>query len=268
MHVCVVCQRRKYHHAHVCGGCRNRIASHLIEIGELANVMPAALDHQHLDIIDLTYPPRGGAGAPVIHDPNRDQKGKIAVAARLDLWARDWLDNLTNIGEHLPPPTVPELTKWLYVRSMTACDRHSAIDDFAAELRAIITDMRNGIDLNLVPIHYKAPCPYCGTQTLQRERGADWIECKKVHSSAPGCGRLWGQDEYTLLARAAIPADELLDTSEAAMLADVEPATIRKWVQRGHLNPAVVDDQGKAWFRKIEIDYAAHRRVRLAPTST
>jgi hypothetical protein len=266
---CVICQRRAYHHPYACGGCRQRIARHLLEIGELAQILPAALDQHHLDIIDLSYPPRGGAGAPGIHDPNRDQRGKIAVAARLDLWARDWISTLPNIGEHLPAPTVAELTKWLYVRSMTACDEHPAIDDFAAELRAIITDMRNGIDLNLTPVHYKAPCPYCGTQTLQRERGADWIECKKIHPrDESGCGRLWGQDEYGLLARAAIPPDELLDTDEAAIIAGVEARLIRLWVHRGHLVPAMRDQDERPWFRKIEVEDAARRPTRVAAGHT
>lgn len=267
-HTCVICQRRPYHHAQACGGCRQRIASQLLEIRELMQILPAALDRQHLDIIDLTHPSRFGAGPTTIHDPRKDQTGKIAVAARLDSWAQDWITTLPNVGQMLPPPTIPELVRWLYTRAMTACDQHPAIDEFAAELRQMITDMRNAIDLNLEPVRYKAPCPYCGTQTLQRERGADWIECKKVHPNAPGCGRLWGEDEYGLLARAAIAPDELLDTSEAAIVADVEPRLIRLWVHRGHLIPAQRDTDGKPWFRKVEVEDAARRPTRVAAGHT
>lgn len=263
-HQCVICQRKPYHVANVCTGCRQRIARHILEIGELARVLPAALDGQHLDIIDLTHPPRGGAGPATVHDPNKDQTGKLAIGARLDSWARDWIENLPNVGNLLPPPTVPELTKWLYVRSMTACDQHPAIDDFAAEMRTIIAEMRNAIDLNLAPVRYKAPCPYCGTQTLRRDRGADWIECKGTGQEEPGCGRLWGEDEYGLLARAAIPPDELLDTNEAAIIAQVEPRLIRLWDHRGHLVPATRDDEGRPLYRKIEVEDAARRPTRVA----
>jgi hypothetical protein len=265
---CVICQRRPYHHPYACGGCRQRIARHLLEIGELAQVLPAALDQHHLDIIDLTHPPRGGAGPITIHDPRKDQTGKIAVAARLDSWARDWITTLSNIGELLPEPTTAQLVRWLYTRAMTACDQHPAIDDFARELGGIVADMRNAIDRNLTPVHYSAPCPYCGTKTLRRERGADWIECHGSDRDEPGCGRLWGQDEYGLLARAAIPPGELLDTNEAAIIAGTEPRLIRLWVHRGHLVPALRDEEGRPWFRKVEVEDAARRPTRVAAGHT
>lgn len=262
--ICCICQRRPYHHAQACGGCRQRIASHLLEIRELIQILPAALDRQHLDIIDLTHPSRGGAGPTTIHDPRKDQTGKIAVAARLDSWAQDWITTLPNIGQHLPPPTIPELVRWLYTRAMTACDQHPAVDEFARELRQMIAEMRTAIDHNLAPVRYQAPCPYCETKTLRRDPGADWIECKGSTKGEPGCGRLWGQDEYRLLARAAIPPGELLDTAEAAIVADVEPRLIRLWVHRGHLIPAQRDSDGKPWFRKVEVEDAARRPTRVA----
>lgn len=263
-HTCVVCQRRQYHQAHVCDGCRNRLARHILEIGATWQVLPAALDTNPLAVIDLTYPPIGGAAAVTITDPHHDQNGEIPTAALLDSWARDWLTTLPNIGDHLPAPTVPLLVRWLYIRTTDACNSHPAIDDYAREISRHITRIRNAINLNLVAVRYQAPCPYCGTQTLRRDPGADWIECKSADKAEPGCGRLWGEDEYGLLARAAIPPDELLDTTEAAIIADVEVATIRKWVQRGHLNPSY-DDNGKPWYRKIEVENATRRPTRVAP---
>lgn len=263
-HICVVCQHRQYHHAQVCTGCRNRIARQLLEIGDTHRLLPAALDINPLGVIDLTYPAHGGAGATTVHDPHHDQTGNIPIAALLDSWARDWQATLPNVGDHLPAPTVPLLIRWLFTRAMTACDMHPAVDDFARELGALLARIRNTINVNLNPVRYRAPCPYCGTTTLRRDPGADWIECKGGKPAEPGCGRLWGEDEYGLLARASIAPDELLDTSEAAIIADVEAATIRKWVQRGHLVPSSYDDSGRPWFRKIEVENAARRPTRVA----
>jgi len=151
---------------------------------------------------------------------------------------------------------------------MTACDQHPAVDEFAREIRTTIAEMRNAIDRNLTPTRYRAPCPYCGTQTLRRHPGADWIECEGGSLGEPGCGRLWGQDEYGLLARAAIPPDELLDTDEAAIIAGVEARLIRLWVHRGHLVPAMRDQDERPWFRKIEVEDAARRPTRVAAGHT
>lgn len=258
-HLCVICKRRQYERAMVCNGDRHGLAVQLAEIRERYQLLPAALDVHHLDVIDLTLPAR----VATVHDEHHDQRGLIPAAALLDSWARDWIGTLPDVGEHLPAPTVPQLTDWLGTRLQIACDHHLAVDEFAREIRGLLASIRRALNRDLSPVRYRASCPYCGTRTLQREPGADWIECKGVDREEPGCGRLWGQDEYGLLARAAIHPDEMLDTGEAATLAEVEPALIRKWAQRGKITPEY-DERGKPWYRKADVEEAALRRVGVA----
>jgi hypothetical protein len=47
--------------------------------------------------------------------------------------------------------------------------------------------------------------------------------------------------------------DGLLPTTDAAKLAFVRPATIRKWVQRGHLTAESHDDLGRPLYRVSEV---------------
>lgn len=248
---CVVCRQRQPYTGYVCGPCVIREMRRLSEIVNLYALLPSALDAHPDAVIDLTYPPVGGAAATVVvhADPRwHDQHGPIPVAARLDSWVRDWTETL---GYTDPPkvPTVSRLANWLQIWLAQACRDHQAIDEYAREIRELAAQMRRAINRDLTPVRYEAPCPYCGTKTLRREAGGDWIEC----GGRDGCGRLWGEDEYGLLARAAIPDDELLTTIEAATIAEVEPHLIRKWDQRGKLVPASRDHLDRPLYHAGEV---------------
>ncbi len=238
----------------VCGPCVIREVRRLGEIIALYALLPHALDVAPITVIDLTYPPVGGAGPTVvIHEPPQydDQIGDVNTAAILDSWVRDWTETL---GYTDPPkvPTVMRLANWLQIHVAMACRDHHAIDEYAREIRQLAAKMRRAVNRDLSPVRYEAPCPYCGIKTLKREPGGDWIECGD-------CGRLWGEDEYGLLARAAIGEDELLTTEEAAVVARVEIGTIRVWAHRGKLHAEYPDGQTRPWYRKGEVQAVAER---------
>lgn len=252
---CVICRKHPPRKPLVCDRCRQRESARLSEIVHLYAVLPAALPVNPNTVIDLTYPPVGGASALVVvheFDPRwQDQTGDINVAARLDSWVRDWLEQ--RIGTDPPKvPTVMRLAMWLQIWLPVACDEHPAVDEYAGEIRRLAATMRRAINRDLSPVRYEAPCPYCAVKTLRREPGGDWIECGD-------CGRLWGEDEYGLLARAAIGDDELLSTEEAAVVAKVEVGTIRVWAHRGKLNAEYPEGQTRPWYRKGEVQAVAER---------
>jgi len=240
--------------SHVCNPCVIREMRRLSEIVTLYAVLPAALETSPVTIIDLTYPPVGGASATVVvHEPDprwQDQIGDVNTAAILDSWVRDWCETL---GYTDPPkvPTVSRLARWLQTWLAMACREHRAIDEYARDIRTLAAKMRRAINRDLSPVRYEAPCPYCKTKTLRREPGGDWIECGD-------CGRLWGEDEYGLLARACIDDDQMLTTEEAAIVARVEVGTIRVWAHRKRL-VAQVDDNGRTWYRKGDVEALGER---------
>lgn len=248
----------------VCGPCVIREVRRLTEIVNLYALLPSAIESHPDAVIDLTYPPVGGAAATVvIHaDPRwHDQHGAIPVAAKLDSWVRDWCEVL---GYTDPPkvPTVARLAMWLQIWVAQACRDHHAIDEYAKEIRELAAQMRRTINRDLTPAWYEAPCPYCHSKTLGRLAGGDWIECmdrtvKKIRYQ--GCHRLWGEDEYGLLARACISEDMLLTTEEAAVVARVEVGTIRVWAHRGKLVVAERTDDGRAWYRKGDVEMLGGR---------
>lgn len=60
--------------------------------------------------------------------------------------------------------------------------------------------------------------------------------------------------------------DRLLTTNEAAQITDRRPATIRKWVQRGHLKPFTKDNRGRPLYLELDV-LTAERKTRRRVTS-
>lgn len=213
MTACVVCQKRQPYRPMVCDGDRLRLARDLRELPDLYALLPSVLAPQDsagekvsgsreapipvdVDVVDLlgdARQPEPSAAARVHPD---DAIGHLSVASTLDQWVRDWRDHRGK-GERLPTPTVASLTGWLLVRLDDACDTHPAVDDFAEELKRLMTALRSALRLRRHIERLPAPCPTCDKVALYREvdphRGAsDWVECG-------ACGRLWSEDEYRRL---------------------------------------------------------------------
>jgi hypothetical protein len=146
----------------------------------------------NLDVVDLTL----AAGPGTIYDPLGDlaamQVGLIPVATVLDQWVRDWRD-IRDRGEHLPVPTVVTLAGWLYDRLDWACDEHHAVDEFAAEIRAVVRACNRAIGNTPArpEVLVGVPCatPECDG-LLVHDTGSKYrVECGS-------CGRLWTDEEY------------------------------------------------------------------------
>lgn len=147
---------------------------------------PAALTD--LDRLDLTASPRAAFPSAAGRANKADQVGHLSVAADLDLWVRDWRDELFP-GQHLPAPTVPALVGWLENRLEEACDRHRAVDEFAEAIRDLRTILRRKLGLNAPPktLCKGVACKACDLLTLYREGGL--ISCGN-------CGLNYSDDEY------------------------------------------------------------------------
>ncbi|MFF2504165.1 helix-turn-helix domain-containing protein [Streptomyces sp. NPDC058067] len=66
---------------------------------------------------------------------------------------------------------------------------------------------------------------------------------------------------YPLASASLAPSGPLITGDLAAAETGVTPATIRKWVQRGHL--ASAGQQGRALLYRLEDVFAAERAVNL-----
>lgn len=293
---CVLCGHRPADRGQVCELSARRLDTQLRSIGRGYALLPAALDQTTLiAIIDLTLPGRTTAVRDtlipkvaladvavrvdrvdytgpepaivsewqILRERRRvydaemrqvliaagDQTGTLPVAAVLATWVRYWAESRAEPS--LAGTDVPLFVAWLRDRERYAwiCEQGPALAEFATEIRTTLRMIRLALHRDLSPTRYAAPCLYCDEKSLRRGPGADWIECGL-------CGRLWGDDEYVDLARAAIGADEPLTTEEAALIAGVKPATIRQWRRRGHL-PATTDEHGRVWQRRGDVDEAA-----------
>lgn len=237
-HACAVCKRRPYERAQVCNPCRTWLTADLGQLAGLTRLLPAAVAPANgtegglpirVDVIDLTL--NLCEGQP-IHDPHHDQIGNLPVIAILDSWVKGWIEHRAK-GEHLPAPTAAILCSWLIVRTSDACDTHPAIADFAHDIRTLLATIRRVLNLERPQtVRYGASCPRCGTKTLRRTLGAQWIECGD-------CGRLWGEDDYAELVRDTIPNNRLYTAAQVATILGATRDAIYKRVRRGHLHPDI-----------------------------
>lgn len=249
-YLCVICQKRPYERAQVCNPCRRWLIADLGQLASLSLLLPAAAVPANgteggipirIDAVDLAL--HTTSDEPV-HDEHGDQTGHPSVRAVLDGWVKDWIKT-RGVGERLPICTVPVLASWLITRLPDECDQHPAIDDFAKEIRQLLAAVQRV--LNLAPpqtVRYGAPCPRCGTKTLRRVVGAEWIECGD-------CGRLWGEDDYRGLVRDLVP-DGLLSAAQVATLNGWTRDAVYKRVNRGRLNPDIGPWGWRMFFWKAD----------------
>jgi ribosomal protein L37AE/L43A len=237
-YLCAICQRRPYERAQVCNPCRRWLAADLGQIAGLSLLLPAAVAPTNgnegglpirITVVDLTLT---NASTEPIHDEHDDQHGEIPIRARLDSWVENWATRRGK-GERLPIPTVPVLCSWLLVRLDDECDQHPAINDFAREIRILLATIRRVLNMEKPQtVRYGAPCPRCGTKTLRRAVGAEWIECDD-------CGRLWGEDDYAELVRDTVPSDRLYTAAQVATMLGSTRDAVYKRVRRGLLRPDI-----------------------------
>lgn len=132
-----------------------------------------------LDPIDLTLHLRN---RPPVHDPHGDQTGHQPVLAILDAWVQDWRDTLW--PDHTPPtPTVANYSRWLTDRLHDACDKHPAIDEFAAEIKHVRLVMRRALGETDPPPetdrYVGISCRRCDLRgVLHRRIGDEYVECR------------------------------------------------------------------------------------------
>lgn len=237
-HLCAICRRRQYERAQVCNPCRRWLTADLGQIAGLSLLLPAAVAPANgnegglpirVTVVDLTL---ANASTEPIHDDRGDQIGEVPIRGRLGSWVRDWIET-RGIGEREPVPTIPVLVSWLLVRLPDECDQHPAIGEFAREIRQLLATIRRVLSMEKPQtVRYGAPCPRCGTKTLMRAVGAEWIECGD-------CGRLWTEEDYADLVRETVPADKLLSAAQAATMLGATRDAIYKRVRRGVLHPDI-----------------------------
>jgi hypothetical protein len=140
---------------------------------------------------DLKAPARQPNPSQAARDWPEDQIGRQSAATILDQWVRDTRDILFP-GHHLPPATVDELVGWLRMRLDTICDRHHAVDEFAAEIRDLRGALRGATGATEPqPEHCGGiPCKRCQLLTLFRDPGGD------VTCIDPNCQAVLRDDEY------------------------------------------------------------------------
>lgn len=164
-----------------------------------------------LDVLDLTgparrfNPTRDAQDRP--HQRPSDAAGHLSVASILDSWVRDWRDTLWP-DQHLPAATVADMAGWLRagadednpgVRIDEACDRHPAIDEFAADVKALRGALRSAAGETEPPQEDcdGVECQRCSLRLLKwRTDGIDGVECTN-----PACLRTFTREEYTTWVR-------------------------------------------------------------------
>jgi hypothetical protein len=210
-HQCLTCPHlhghkpRVYNRAQVCDRCRQHLADMLVGIPGLYAQLPEHLE-RGTSIWERVSGGEPEAALPFVEDvwdlllplrrplAGRDQIGYLSVITVVTTWTRDWADHrgkrelaaLATVGGH---------TRWLVDRIDWACDDHPAIDEFAAELRALTRAMRRyvGPETSRPQPCIGVPCRRCDQKALARlADGSGDVECQN-----PACRTIYRPAEYT-----------------------------------------------------------------------
>lgn len=205
--LCAICQRRPYERIQVCQADRTRLPLVVRDVVTFWSQLPEALERGQgegqkvsgsreapvplsLDAVDLSAQARNGNSTTAAKEHPEDQVGHPAVASILDQWVRDWRDEMA-FAQSLPVPTVPKLARWLTDRMEWACDRHPAIDEFAAEMARLRAVLRGVLGLTEPEAVFcdGVVCKACDRYALYRSDDKYAAECDE-------CGMLYSEDEY------------------------------------------------------------------------
>jgi hypothetical protein len=217
-HLCILCPQRHrgepehYERANACQPCRVWLDGLLRDVGDLWARLPEALPPVsghgprvsgsreapiplRVDVLDLGLRTRKGSRGPFVRGVlglDDDQTGHLSAGTILDTITGAWIGETWCRATRLPVPTVPALAQWLRRWADDACDRHTAIDEDAADLRELRSTLRSVLgDRSQRPEHMSAPCPGCDLLTLVRRPGEDLVEC-----ADDDCRRVLTGDEY------------------------------------------------------------------------
>lgn len=167
----------------------------------------------NLDLVDLHAPARVPNPTAAGRAWWRDQVGALSVPTTLDSWVRYWRESLFT-DHHLPVPTVVELVGWLRNRVDIACDRHPAVDEFAAELRSLRGTLLSALGRAFRPGDPVGTCPVmvgdterCGT-ALYADPYLDWVACGR-------CGSRWDRRTGGWMVLAAAQEDARTEAEQA-----------------------------------------------------
>lgn len=212
---CVTCFRRDPEYGYVCGPCRSKCRTWLLEIPDLfaqLTVEPLAVqggggkggpvsgsrERQlpiRVDLWDLTHE---GAGEQLV---GVDQVGHLPVWMTLETWMFDWADRRGR-GEY-GAGGVQGMCQWLVERLDDACATHPAIDEFFHTIRQLRGAMRSQLGLGEPrrELCVGVPCrnDSCDLKTLYRIPDSLYIECDS-------CGHLLTEDEYQRWCKALVAA--------------------------------------------------------------
>lgn len=218
-HVCVICTKREYERAQVCEQCRTAVPKALEDVVKLhlqldatATGSPACGEKVggggyvapvpvNLDALDLAGPARpesralAARGALGLDDC---QTGHLSVSTMLYTWVRDWTDERAR-DEHPPLPTVAAMAWWLDARWEWACDRHPAVDEFAADLREYERTLRGVTGIDTDDRITIGRCPGRGETCGAILKATPWqtsVEC-------PRCTARWPRMSWLNLRQAA-----------------------------------------------------------------
>lgn len=172
-------------HGQLCRPAYLRLEQHLAEL-------PARSAWLHANLA------AGGAGRSDMVTGTRDKPVpiKISVHDHLELIRGTLTSWATLIAEERdlrgPANNHVNTTATFLVAHLDWSAHQPWINDLCSEINDLTRTAHQLAPSNPGKHHLPAPCPSCDLLALEREDGADYVECQN-------CGRLWQQEEYQRL---------------------------------------------------------------------
>lgn len=187
---------------------------------ERGQSVPGSRPPLSLAVLDLT---RTGT---VHNDPIAHQTTRSAgILTMLESWVRlaesEMLDCDQNPTEAPQHATISSACAWL-ARHIVWITEQQWVTELLADLKQADTDVRHALRERA---EYRPRCPKCG----------GWLEARFGFHTCNACG-------HETSTRMVLALQHPMTADQLAEAFDVTTTAIRKWVERGHLEPAVGED--------------------------
>lgn len=233
---CVVCTSPT--ELYLCGRCGDDLARDLADVGDLATELDTTRSRQ--DRIGGDNAGRRNADRGL---PWKEPASEAAwvLANTLTSWVRDLANTR---GVEVDASGLAGLATWLRNR-LDWLRAHPDVEQAFAELVAAVRNARRAVDRPAV-LPYAGRCHECDDHMYAR-MDRPVVTCRACeHQHDTEALRQWLLDA---VAHRNLTATELAQSLPALLGAPLPLATVKTWIDRGHLFRTGRDEQGRATYR-------------------
>lgn len=260
----------------VCEGCLTLARTHLAGIVTLYDELPSHLGHARAAVYDSDikgaedgHPLPGGdvlvllsGGSQGLAEDEWTTKDgdPVSVPFTLTWWSKAWREDRNDPDLTRPGSLRSEThaaAAYLEVHARWAANTHPGFEQFATDLRDLHRALEQATGRLRHPTKANADCFDCGGPLVRR---IDDNGLEEDHWTCSHCRERYDAARYFLALKAAAedaPLPEWSAPEHVVAKLGIKAATLRKWIERGHVRTKMVDGKTRVLTEDVQGRVAA-----------